>query len=260
LGLLGVLTFVAVGCGGNLATNPTVTDEYIVDMTGNWQIAPAVPNTSSIGSVNGFAGYLVSHPDNTVTGELRFLPNPAAPCVLASPTPFSVSGTTNVDNQVSLVSSGFAGGTVSISLGVHPYLTPTGTYSISGGPCAGLTNVSVLGAQVVPLGGTYKAEVVVAGSSTLDVVLNLTGSTVPNANAAFPFTGSATFTAPSYDAPCSFTVSNITGIQLGESLSGSGTVDGQPNATVTLTGLFTGSVSGLVSPQGQFCTTGTFTN
>ena len=92
------------------------------------------------------------------------------------------------------------------------------------------------------------------------MVLNLTGSTVPNANAAFPFTGSAAFSAPSYEAPCSFTVSNLAGTQLGVGLSASGTVDGQPNATLTLTGLSTGRLTGLVSPPGQFCTTGTFTN
>ena len=115
------------GCG-NLATNPISTDEFIVNLTGNWQIAPTIPNTGSIGSVNAFAGYLILHTDNTVTGELRFLPDPSAPCVAASATPFSVTGTTNANNQVSLTTNGFAGGTASISLAVHPYVAPTGMY------------------------------------------------------------------------------------------------------------------------------------
>lgn len=197
--LIGMLTLTGCGAGTFLSSsgNPQ-------NLSGNWQLATVNTSPSSQNNVILLGG-LVSD-NEKVTGSFRFSNlNPANNCGPADQV-VNVSGVVDYSNPaaqvLNITSSPFAGGavlTASVALSARQS-GGNGSVKIAGGTCS-FSQSSAVATQFPAISGTFAGQVVpmpgVTNNAAItpgNATLNLTQSTVPNADGQFLVSGSIHFT------------------------------------------------------------------
>jgi hypothetical protein len=237
------------GCSASPASNQPTPG---LDVTGNWQFAPA-NNATQADTIGSLAGSLVSQ-GSSVTAVLH-----GSGCV-APTQDITFSGTDDEKGNLTLTSTNLANnvatitGTVSITPGgmlIDSSLVITGS-----GACAMSSYPNFNGTAYSPLDGKFNANLTSADGATATLMADLTAGTT-NADGQVPETG----TLAIVNSACSSTYS-FTGFALGGSLQGTLATGSGPASGVTFAGqlshLEPGAGVALTNPNGS-CAAGSFT-
>jgi hypothetical protein len=221
LGIAGLIAGLLSGC--SVATTSVALTNYS-RVVGNWQIIPASSATPAFAgslTVNGSKVSGVLHPLNTATVSghvVSTLLKSQTTCATGNAS-FPVTGSIDADNQMTLTSSGFTGGTVTVT-GTLPSSQNTlnnSTIAIANGACATPTpSVQAVVGKYETLSGTYSGTIYSVSGTSLNVSTIFTQTTSPDANGSYHLQGTSSFGSVQPCLPIPPTVSDsiVTGSTL----------------------------------------------
>jgi len=201
---------------------PITSTNANAQISGNWQFNSA--STTSV--LPALAGNL-SVSGNQVSGTLHPLASPYD-CVTYK-TSFPVSGPIDSDGKMTLTSSGFSGGNLTLTgqLSAARTSLTTASYGVANGICS-LTSTPTSGTQYTPINGTYNGTIYSVAGTSLYVSTVFTQTTQPDTNGTYHLQGNSTFGSlqPCLPVPPTVSDSTVTGSTL------SATYTESPNGTL----------------------------
>ena len=240
LGVAGLIAGFLAGCSLS-TTSITLTDYSRV--VGNWQIIPAssaLPAFAGSLTVNGsqVSGIIHALPAATIHGHiLPSLLRTQTTCVPGT-TSFPVTGSIDATSTMTLTSSSFTGGTLTVT-GTLPNSQNTlnnASLGITNGSCASPSAQAVVG-KYDPLAGAYTGTIYSVSGTSLAVSTVFTQTTQPDANGTYHLQGTSTFGSlqPCLPIPPTVSDSTVTGSILNatytETPAGSGPITVVVSAT-----------------------------
>ncbi len=243
LGLAGLVAGLLAGCGTGIspAINTIAHPDNFAAATGNWKFTTA---SSAFAGALTISGVSVSGTLHSLTGSCAALSNS-----------FEVVGSIDASGLLTIASTNFAGGKITISgpLSSDRHSLTEPSITVTGGSCSAPSlrasslaphdTSAPTAQQYQPLTGNYNGVFTDTAGATLAVAATLSQPTTPDANGVYHLTGYATFpNTPCLSTPV-ITDSTVTGDsiqatytdqQTGNTVSGSGTFS--PDAqTLTIT-------------------------
>jgi hypothetical protein len=219
LGVVGLLAGLLSGCSAT-QTAPSVNS--YAQAVGNWQFT----SSAKTSLLPALAGNLTIS-GSQVSGMLHPQASPYD-CV-SYKTSFPVSGPIDSDGSLTLTSTGFSGGHLTLTgkLSTAQNTLTNAAYSVSNGVCA-LNTTSSSGSLYTPVSGTYSGTIYSDAGTSLYVSTVFTQTTQPDANGTYHLQGNSTFGSmqPCLPVPPSISDSAVTGSSL------SATYTESPNGTL----------------------------
>jgi hypothetical protein len=219
LGVAGLIAGLLSGC--SLSTTSITLTDYS-QVVGNWQIIPAssaLPAFAGSLTVNGsqVSGTIHALPAATINGHIiPSLVRAQTTCVPGT-TSFPVTGSIDANNTMTLTSSAFTGGTLTIT-GTLPSSQNTlnnASLGITNGSCASPSAQAVIG-KYDPLAGAYNGTIYSVSGTSLYVSTVFTQTTQPDPNGTYHLQGNSTFGSiqPCLPVPPTVSDSAVTGSTL----------------------------------------------
>jgi hypothetical protein len=202
LGVAGLIAGFLSGCSGVSKVEAATSYTHVI---GNWQFSSSSANSAAL---PGLAGSLTVE-GSQVSGILHPLASPYD-CATYK-TSFPVTGSIDPSGNLSLTSSGFSGGNLTLTgklSGSQNTLT-NASYSVTKGACA-LLSSHATGAEFSPINGTYSGTVHSNTGKSLAVSTFLSQNTQPDNNGTYHLEGNSTLASMQSCLPTQPTVSEST--------------------------------------------------
>ena len=202
--LLTVTTLLLAGCS---SIEPPVAAPKAVAVTGNWQVASNATAASKLPSISG------ELTGNSASMNGIFHSNSANACI-APRQSFEVSGSADSKMHVTLTSTGFAGGTLTINgtLAADGKSLNDATYNVNGGACAFAAPATATAQSYSSITGNYTGSMTDGQGNTLTLNAVLTQTPESDTDGNFQLSGTGTFPSnPCFNSPVSISNSQVTG-------------------------------------------------
>ncbi len=197
-------TLVLSGCSNVMAPQAPAA---AITVSGNWQIASTVPASAKLPSLSG------ELTGTNVSMRGIFHSNTPGACIRPASS-FEVTGSADAQNNVTLIGTNVAGGTLSI----HGALAADGKsitgarYNVVGGSCAFPQAATAAAVQYSSITGAYTGSFSDADGQLLTLQANLTQSPASDTDGNFQLSGTGTFPDnPCFSSPVTLSSSQVTG-------------------------------------------------
>jgi hypothetical protein len=220
LGVAGLIAGLLAGCSAS--TESIALTDYS-QVVGNWQITPSantLPAFAGSLTVNGSQVSGTIHPlTTTIGGTITTATIRLRTQTTCAPgtTSFPVTGSIDSNNKMTLTSSNFTGGTLTVTgtLPSSQNALNNATIAITDGSCATPSAQAVIG-KYDTISGTYNGTIYSVSGTSLYVSTIFTQTTQPDGNGTYHLQGNSTFGSlqPCLPTPPAISDSTVTGSTL----------------------------------------------